>query len=401
MPKCCSEFGYWFLFGVWSLVIGYFMQDSKKIIIFLICLGNIAISFNTGAVAAAIPLISEDLGVPDFSVAKLVPFYMLPYGCGALLYAFFTKYVSYRRVLSSAMFCYAFFSLLTGLSSQLPYMLLAQIGAGVAAASSTPLSLMIIGELFEKDVRGRLVGTYFGCSFFASLVGMFFMGVVHWRWLFFIPAGLALVTSVSFYCLKTDVLRRVHAASVNYFKIFFERPVRRVFIFIFLMSFLYHAVHKWYGLYLHQEYGLEKGGISLFLIMAAMCGLAGQNIGGYLSDKKGRMLTCFIGGIILALGTMSLWGHYPVYIVPVILGSIAMGWTINHNSVSTILTDFPDEYRPMIASLNSSVRFASGGLGFLLSTAFVEKSFGLTFLGIGVLFLGLSLTQQYFITIKK
>src|SRR3989338_7832903 len=103
---------------------------------------------------------------------------------------------------------------------------------------------------------------------------MFFMGVVHWRWLFFIPAGLALVTSVSFYCLKTDVLRRVHAASVNYFKIFFERPVRRGFIFIFLMSFLYHAVHKWYGLYLHQEYGLEKGGISLFLIMAAMCGLA-------------------------------------------------------------------------------------------------------------------------------
>src|SRR3989338_1421105 len=101
---------------------------------------------------------------------------------------------------------------------------------------------------------------------------MFFMGVVHWRWLFFIPAGLALVTSVSFYCLKTDVLRRV-------------------FIFIFLMSFLYHAVHKWYGLYLHQEYGLEKGGISLFLIMAAMCGLAGQNIGGYLSDKKGKKVT--------------------------------------------------------------------------------------------------------------
>ncbi len=374
-----------------------FVKNSKNIIIFLICFGNIAISFNTAAVAAAIPMISEDLGLPNFSVAQLVPFYMIPYGVGALLYALFTKYLSYRRVLAGAMLIYALFSLVTALSQYLPQMLLAQIGAGVAAAGSTPLSLMIIGELFEKNVRGRLVGTYFGCSFFASLVGIFFMGVAHWRWLFFIPAGIAFLTSLSFYLLNTDILRRVHGFRVNYFQIFYERPVRRVFIFIFLMSFLYHAVHKWYGLYLYEEYGLDKTAISAFLIIAAVCGLAGQNIGGYLSDKKGRMVTCFMGGLILALGTMSLAGHYSIFIVPVILGGIAMGWTINHNSVSTILTDFPDEYRPMIASLNSSVRFASGGLGFLLSTFFVERSFAYTFLGIGFLFLILSINQKYFI----
>lgn len=373
------------------------MKDSKNIIIFLICLGNISISFNTGAVAAAIPLISEDLGLSDFSAAQLVPFYMIPYGAGALAYALLTKHFSYRRVLSTAMLGYAFFSLVTGLNDHLPQMLLAQIGAGAAAASSTPVSLMIIGDFFDKDVRGRLVGTYFGCSFFASLIGMFFMGIVHWRWLFFIPAGLAFATALSFYLFKTDILRRVHASSVNYFKIFLERSVRRVFIFIFLMSFLYHAVHKWYGLYLYREYGLDKGAISLFLIIAALFGLAGQNIGGYFSDKKGRLITCFIGGMILAVGTMSLFGHYPVYIVPAILGCIAMGWTIHHNSISTILTDFPDEQRPMVASLNSSVRFASGGLGFLLSTFFVEKSFGLTFLGIGIFFLALSFLQKYFV----
>jgi len=373
------------------------MDNSKKIIILLICLGNISISFNTGAVAASIPLISENLGLTDFSVARLVPFYMLPYGVGALLYALLTKHFSYRRVLSSSMLG---FSLMTALSSKISFMLLAQAGAGIAAACSTPLSLMIIGELFDKNMRGRLVGTYFGCSFFSSLVGMLFMGWLEWRWLFFIPAGLALITSISFYLLKTHVLRRVHDSTVNYFKIFTERSFRQIFFFIFMMSFLYHAVHKWYGLYLYREYGLGKETISLFLIFAAMCGLMGQNIGGYLSDKRGRVITCFIGGLILALGTMSLVEHYPVYVVPFILGVIAMGWTIHHNSISTILTDFPDEHRPMIASLNSSVRFASGGLGFSLSTFFVQKHFGYTFLGIGILFLVLSLTQKYFIVTK-
>lgn len=376
-------------------------MEKNKTVVFLICLGSISISFNTGAVAAAIPIISLDLGLPDLQVAKLVPYYMIPYGVGALMYALLTKHFTYRRVMFGAMLAYAFFSLMTGLTEKLSSMLLAQVGAGIAAASSTPLSLMIIGEFFEKEIRGRLVGAYFGCSFFASLIGMFFMGVVHWRWLFFIPAGLALLTAVSVYVFKSEILRVSHEASVDYFKIFREKHIRRVFIFIFLMSFLYHAVHKWYGLYLHTEYHLEKEMISWFLIIAAMCGLAGQNIGGYLSDKKGRTVTCLIGGVVLAAGTMSLAGHYPLIIVPVILGIIAMGWTVQHNSVSTILTDFPEQHRPMIASLNSSVRFASGGLGFLLSAYFVEKSFNLTFLGIGILFLLLSLMQKYFIPTKS
>ncbi len=375
--------------------------EKNKTVVFLVCLGSISISFNTGAVAAAIPIISADLGLPDLQVSRLVPYYMIPYGVGALIYALLTKHFTYRRVMAGAMLAYAFFSLITGLSGKLPNMLLAQIGAGIAAASSTPLSLMIIGEFFEKDVRGRLVGEYFGCSFFASLIGMFFMGVVHWRWLFFIPAGLALFTAMSVCLLKSETLRVSHEASVDYLKIFREKHIRLVFIFIFVMSFLYHSVHKWYGLYLHTEYHLEKEAISWFLIIAAMCGLAGQNIGGYLSDKKGRVVTCLIGGVVLAGGTMSLIGHYPLVVVPAILGIIAMGWTVQHNSISTILTDFPEHHRPMIASLNSSVRFASGGLGFFLSTYFVEKSFSWTFFGIGVLFLVLSLMQKYFISAKS
>lgn len=351
--------------------------------------------------AAAIPFVSQDLGQPDFLVSRLVSYYMIPYGLGALLYALLTKRFSYQRVLSGAFFLYAVFSLITARSTQLPQMLLAQIGAGAAAACSTPLSLMIIGDLFEKDVRGRLVGTYFGCSFFASIVGMLFMGIVPWRWLFLIPAILGILTSTSLYLLKTDLLRRMHSASVNYLKVFSDMAIRRVFTLIFLMSALYHAVHKWYGLYLYREYGLGKETISYFLIVAALCGLAGQNIGGYLSDKKGRRVTCFTGGLILALGTMSLWGHYPLVLVPLILGVIAIGWTASHNSISTILTDFPDEDRPMIASLNSSVRFVSGGLGFSLSTIFVEKNFGMTFLAIGLLFLLLSFLQELFLLTKS
>ncbi len=363
------------------------LSNDKKIIVLLVCLSNITISFNTGAVAAAIPIISGSLGQPDLLVSRVVPYYMIPYGLGALLYAPLTRYFAYRTILMVAMLTYAAASFVSGLSLSLESLFVAQIFAGIAAACSTPLSLMIIGDFFEKEIRGRLVGTYFGCSFFASTLGMFFMGTVDWRWLFFIPAVLGLLNVICLVLLKTDSLKRTHQASVNYLKAFQKEHIRDVFILIFVMSFLYHAVHKWYGLYLARDYQLDKLAISMILILAAICGLTGQQIGGFLSDKKGRLMTCYFGMVSLSVGIMLLVGHYPVGGVIAILGLIAMSWTIAHNALSTALTDFPDDDRPIIASLNSSVRFVSGGLGFYLSSFFVEKSFGLTFLGIGVLML--------------
>jgi MFS family permease len=82
--------------------------ENKKLIIFLMCLGNVAVSFNTGAVAAAIPLISADLHLSDIAVSRIVSFYMIPYGLGALLYAPLTRYISYRFVLMVAMILFGF-----------------------------------------------------------------------------------------------------------------------------------------------------------------------------------------------------------------------------------------------------------------------------------------------------
>lgn len=375
-------------------------MNPKTFIIFLICLGNIAISFNTGAVAAAIPLIAADFQTTDFAVARIVPYYMIPYGLGALLYAPLTRFFAYRAILIAAMAVFAIFSLISGMSQSLTAIFAAQIAAGIAAASSTPLGLMMIGDFFEKNVRGRLVGTYFGCSFFAAVGGMIFMGTLHWRWLFLVPAILGALTAVCWIFFSNALVNQGHKGSIDYVKALAKPHIRNVFLLIFAMSFLYHGVHKWYGVFLTREYGLDKGTISLILVIAALAGLTGQQIGGYLSDKKGRLTASYVGMGALAAGVVLLSVHFPIPLVVVIFALIAIGWTISHNSVSTVLTDFPDDDRPLIASLNSSVRFISGGLGFSASKFFVAQSFSLTFLGIGVLILLLIFLIKNILNIK-
>ena len=177
---------------------------------------------------------------------------------------------------------------------------------------------------------------------------------------------------------------------INYVKSLSNPAILKVFLFIFAISFLYHGVHKWYGVYLSQVYGFDKLTISFFFILTVVGGMLGQLTGGVLSDKKGRLFTCLTGILGLGFSITLLYGSYPKFILGLVLLFISIFWTIGHNGISTVLTDFSDEDRPIMVSLNSSIRFLSGGLGFALSSFLVAKSFTATFLTIGLLTLLLS-----------
>lgn len=354
------------------------------------CLGCITISFNIAAIAAVVPVISVALDVTDFEASKIIPYYLMPYGIGALIYAPLTRFVTYRIVLAGTMTLFAITCVICGNAQSLGVILIARVLMGITAASAVPLGLMVIGELFEKQIRGRLIGGFFSCAFIASLAGIALSGLASWRWLFYVPAILGVLLAIGFLVFGSEHLNRVHVGHVNYLRTLKNVKIRNIFIFIFAISFLYHGVHKWYGIYLSRVYGFTQLQISGYFIIAALGGMFGQLLGGVVSDKKGRLISCQAGLLGLSFGTMLLAGRYPPALLGLVIALVSTSWTVGHNGLSTVLTDFPDEDRPMIASLNSSVRFISGAIGFSLSAYFVEKNFGLTFFVIGIMMLMLS-----------
>lgn len=358
--------------------------NEKRVIYILLCLGCFTISFNVAAIAAVIPAISKDLNLPDFHVAQMIPYYLIPYGLGALISAPLTRCFSYRWILSLSLGIYAVSCCLCASVNHLPYILLGRAGMGIAAASVIPLGLILIGQLYESKVRGRRVGLFFSLSFVASVIGLAVSGLANWRWLFTLPAMLALATALCFWILKLASLDLIRGLVVNYIKTLGHPAIAKIFAFIAFMSFLYHGVHQWYGVYLDHVYHLDQLKISALFFLIAVSGALGQLMGGLLTDKISRYAACSLGLILLSVFTIVLGGRYPLWFLALVLGMISLGWTIGHNGVSTVLTDFPEEYRPEIASLNSSVRFIAGGVGFWVSSLFVERSFSGTFLGIGL-----------------
>jgi len=360
------------------------MKNSKKFLYFIICFGCLTISFNVAAVAAIVPVISEALSLSDLLVAKIIPFYLIPYGIGALIYAPLTRFVSYRWVYFGTMILFALSCFVCASATQLNSILMGRVGMGVAASGAIPLGLMLIGDSFPKEMRGRLVGVFFSCAFLASIAGLIVAGQMDWPWIFYVPTVLGCALALLVLIVPSTLLDHKHEGHINYLKVLGQRDIAKVFLYIFILSFLYHGVHKWYGVYLSQVYGFDKATISFYFILTVIGGMFGQLTGGVLTDKKGRLLTCMIGIVGLSLFVCLLYGHYSKVLLGCILLLISVFWTVGHNGISTVLTDFSNEDRPVIASLNSSVRFISGGLGFYVSSFFVEQNFAMTFLCIGL-----------------
>ncbi len=369
------------------------MISSRRWILFYFCAASVLISFNISALTAVIPAMARSLNVTANDAAGVIPYYMIPYGICALLYAPLAARYSIKQLMIAACLLFALGHLISLSGNNLTIILLGRVVAGLGAAAVTPLALMTLGKIFEKDVRGRVIGMFFASSFLGAMLGLLLSGVAHWHWLYTVPVILGIFLALGFYFCPDEGMEANSGIKVNYLDAFNAGGLRRILLFIFFMSLFFHGVCKWYGVYLDKIYGYNQLTISSLIILTAIAAGLGQVIGGFITDKLGRRNACYIGTVLLGVSVAALFFQYSMPVLIAVLSLISLGWTIAHNGISTVLTDFPDTYRLELASLNSAVRFFSGGIGFYLSGSFIESNFSLTFLIIG----GLMLSQIFFI----
>lgn len=396
-------------------------NSGSKIIFFFLCFEGAVISFNIASIAAIVPAIAADLGRDKFEVARMISYYMIPYGLAALIYAPLVKKYSVKSIKLACLFIFALASLISGFSVTLPMLFSSRIVAGIAASATTPIALILTGELAQKEVRGRMLGAFFSSTFIASLAGVLLSGILPWRQLFILPAifaGINLILVLLFFDPSISLMvnpersRRidfkskagydfsparaedsVKAQEVNYLKVLKDERIFGIFAYILILSLVYHGIYNWLGVYF-SSLDFPQVKVSLLLGLVGFSGIFGQLFGGWVTDKKGRVFAATSGLILLSLAAGLLIKPFSFVYLAVTLFVFGIGWTMNHNAVSTVLTDLPDNLRPELASLNSAVRFASGGLGVSLAGIFMRKSFTLTFLGLGLIILFLAATTN-------
>jgi predicted MFS family arabinose efflux permease len=277
------------------------------------------------------------------------------------------------------MFLFALANLLAGVASSISALFTARFFMGLFGASVIPLGIILIAKHIEAKQRGRFVGIFFGSTFLASLAGLALSGLIPWRMIYLIPGIAGLILTVLIYFYLPSFKQDISVFKIDYLSTFKDKQVLAIFTYIFFISLIYHGVQQWLGVYFSTRFMLNQFFISMLITLTSLSGIFGEITGGKLADSRGRVRTVNLGIMMMILSVFLLLLKVPLLILALLMVIWGLGWTINHAAVSTMLTDLPQRHVNEAASLNSGVRFISGGLGAALGGVLMQKDYILSF----------------------
>lgn len=149
-------------------------------------------------IGVALPSIREDLGMSTSSLQWVVSAYVLGYGGFLLLGGRAADLFGRRRMFLASLAVFVVASALGGFADDGSLLIATRFVKGVSAAFTAPAGLSIITTSFaEGAARNKAISIYTATGATGFSLGLVFGGVmteIGWRWVFFLPVPVALVT---------------------------------------------------------------------------------------------------------------------------------------------------------------------------------------------------------------
>lgn len=145
----------------------------------------------------ALPSIREDLGASTGELSAIASVYVIAYGGFMLLGGRVADVFGRRRVFLAGLIVFAIFCVLGAVAHEVWLLLIARFMAGAASGFMTPAGMSLITSTFEEGPRRNRALVFYGAAtaagfaLGAALGGL--LTAVHWRWVLFLPALLAVV----------------------------------------------------------------------------------------------------------------------------------------------------------------------------------------------------------------
>lgn len=351
-----------------------------------------------------LPLIRADYSLDYTLSGWVVSAFNLAYGIGQLPAGWLADRIGPRIIITIGICGVALAGLFVGLSQSFWMLLFFLALMGFLGGGYHPASPPLIAASVEPQNRGRALGLHViggGASYFlAPLIGTAIAAYGGWRGSFIWLA----VPTVAFGLFFYLILRRHGDARGEGTEIpsssrpdaYVESSTRNLAIFIFLSTFtgaVIFAVISFVPLFLVDHFGFAKERAGAFFALIYSAGLWVSPIGGYFSDRWGRVPLilgiCFLAGpVIYALQLAP--GQWGILILLLLLGIII--YVRMPVSESYIIRHTSPRNRSTILGLYYFGSMEGGGVltpiaGYLID----HYGFGVTFTIAGAFLLGVTL----------
>jgi EmrB/QacA subfamily drug resistance transporter len=155
-------------------------------------------AMDVSMIGVALPSIREDLGLSTSSLQWVVSAYVLGYGGFLLLGGRAADLLGRRRMFLISLGVFVVASALGGFANDGTLLIVTRFIKGVSAGFTAPAGLSIITTSFaEGNARNKAISIYTATGATGFSLGLVFGGLlteIGWRWVFFLPAPIALAT---------------------------------------------------------------------------------------------------------------------------------------------------------------------------------------------------------------
>lgn len=257
-------------------------------------------------VIGMVPLLASDLGISTAAAGGAMTVYALAYAVLSPLLVSITGRIGRRRVIAAGMGLFALGTLFSALA---PNMILLYLSRAVAAAGAglvTPVGAAVVAALAPKTAQGKAIATfYFGLTLSQVLgvpAGGWIAFTFGWRAAFWIVLALALVGAGLVWVRVPAGLRFTPVSLRDLGRALRDGVVMGAVLFTASFLGAIYVLFTYLAPLLEQTMGYGRDGITLVLLLFGAGAVAGNLIGGVLTDRLGSVKSL----VLLCLGQIVL-----------------------------------------------------------------------------------------------
>jgi predicted MFS family arabinose efflux permease len=362
-------------------------------------------SLDFRSVTPLLPAVAGDLDVSVAAAGLVVTAYGLPYAVCQLAYGPLGDRVGRLRVITWAYIVFVVGAFCSSLAPTLPFLALARVVAGGAAAAVFPMALAHIGDHMPYHRRQAAVGLLISTSSAAQVLSVSIGGMVgeflSWRLLYagFAVLGLA-VWVLLFRALKASPphqrpavdeafsssgWRTVERLLAQYVSIYRKPYALRLFAMVFVENFFLIGGFSYIGASIHDRFNVGLLVVGFLLMGYGIGSISAAQAVGRVVHRLGESRLILAGGLLMGSGFLLAEVMPRAEFAFLAAGLMGAGFVCAHTTLQTRMTELAPSARGTALAMHAfhttlgqaagaavfSVLLVSGGYDLVLLTSTV------------------------------
>jgi len=259
-----------------------------------------------------LPFIRDDFGLDYAQSGMVVSAFGIAYGIGQIPAGFLADRIGPRKIITVGICGVAIAGLLVGLSQTFVMMLVCLALMGIAGGGYHPAAAPLITASVEPEKQGRALGIHLiggsGSNFLSPLIAAGIAAVWGWRGSYLSLAVPTMILGIIFYKLlgsRSDKVEIKQAtaeqpgAEPDSSKGKLRQPITFIVLVVASQAVIM-SMMAFIPLFMVDHFGVSEGTAAVFLSLIFFAGLGGSPLGGYLSDRLGRVPVTLVASLIIA-----------------------------------------------------------------------------------------------------